>query len=362
MGSATNLYLEENAMKTTKQFLLFMLATATLLGAQVEYSIDLRGLWKFQLGDSMIWAQAEYNDAAWEEIEVPGAWENQGFAGYDGFAWLRRSIALTRFDDTFAIYLNLGLIDDVDEVYVNGKYVGGEGLMPPNFMTAYNRQRRYYIPPDILRFDTTNVIAIRIFDKHLEGGLVSGYQSLQIVEKPDNVFAQLAGIWKFRPGDDLTYARTDYDDRAWEEHILPMAWDRYGYRDYDGFAWYRRSLIADIDFSRDDVYLILGMIDDLDEVYVNGNFVAGTGNLTSDNPAAEIDDEYRRWRIYQLNEDAWHNGSENVIAIRIFDGYADGGIYRGPMVIARRDFVVALRRRENITGQDDWLKRLLIGN
>jgi hypothetical protein len=28
-----------------------------------------------------------------------------------------------------------------------------------------------------------------------------------------------------------------------------MAWDRYGYRDYDGFAWYRRSLIADIDFS-----------------------------------------------------------------------------------------------------------------
>jgi hypothetical protein len=23
-----------------------------------------------------------------------------------------------------------------------------------------------------------------------------------------------------------------------------MAWDRYGYRDYDGFAWYRRSLIA----------------------------------------------------------------------------------------------------------------------
>src|SRR5262245_27261333 len=53
--------------------------------------VSLAGAWKFEIGDNPRYRERDFDDSKWEKIRVPGAWENQGFPGYDGFAWYRRS-------------------------------------------------------------------------------------------------------------------------------------------------------------------------------------------------------------------------------------------------------------------------------
>ena len=51
--------------------------------------LDLEGNWKFKLGDDQHWADPKFNDIKWQEIYVPANWEDEGYPGYDGYAWYR---------------------------------------------------------------------------------------------------------------------------------------------------------------------------------------------------------------------------------------------------------------------------------
>ena len=94
--------------------------------------LDLRGQWLFSIGDNMKWSQPAYNDREWETIRVPAKWEDEGFSGYNGFAWYRKTFDGTRLQDKSLSYsLFLGYVDDVDEVYVNGHKIGASGKFPP---------------------------------------------------------------------------------------------------------------------------------------------------------------------------------------------------------------------------------------
>ncbi len=35
--------------------------------------------------------QIDFDDSKWDKITVPSSWENQGFRGYNGYAWYRVS-------------------------------------------------------------------------------------------------------------------------------------------------------------------------------------------------------------------------------------------------------------------------------
>ena len=49
----------------------------------------------------------------------------------------------------------LGRIGDVDEVFLNGVKIGGEGLIAKRFVEATKVERLYRIPGDLLRYDGT---------------------------------------------------------------------------------------------------------------------------------------------------------------------------------------------------------------
>ena len=154
-------------------FILLLLSQCSL-AAPLEKILDLEGAWKFEIGDNLAWAHPDFNDQAWEEIEVPGSWENEGFPGYDGYAWYRTQFIIPAEETGNDLYLRLGYIDDVDEVFLNGRLVGSSGGFPPQYQTAYNIFRNYLIPAVLLSFGTENVLAVRVFDEHLEGGIVKG--------------------------------------------------------------------------------------------------------------------------------------------------------------------------------------------
>src|SRR5687768_10787322 len=53
--------------------------------------LNLRGTWKFSIGDNRKWADPKYVDNDWENIDVPSNWEDEGFNGYNGYAWYRKT-------------------------------------------------------------------------------------------------------------------------------------------------------------------------------------------------------------------------------------------------------------------------------
>ena len=55
---------------------------------------DLNGMWKFSIGEREEWTSTNYDDSEWESIKVPAPWEEQGFNGYDGYAWYRKTVTV----------------------------------------------------------------------------------------------------------------------------------------------------------------------------------------------------------------------------------------------------------------------------
>ena len=128
--------------------------------------VDLEGDWAFRIGDAEVWATG-YDDAGWDTLAVPGIWEDQGYQGYDGTAWYRRTFVLdadaAKSAATEPLYLLLGKIDDSDEAFVNGVRIGRTGLFPPVYKTGYYDYRVYAVPPEILA-PGENTIAVRVYD------------------------------------------------------------------------------------------------------------------------------------------------------------------------------------------------------
>ena len=108
---------------------LLMLCANWLQGSEnLTRIVDLTGSWWFEIGNSTQYADPDYDESHWETIKVPGNWEDQGFPGYNGFAWYRRHFKLPSNLKGATIYLYLGQIDAVDRVYINGRFLNGTGI------------------------------------------------------------------------------------------------------------------------------------------------------------------------------------------------------------------------------------------
>ena len=323
-----------NENKKNEIILIFILlfGSANLFGNDLERVVNLNTNWKFAIGDYQKWASPTFNDYDWETISVPSEWENQGFQGYDGYAWYRKEFTLDAIYDKDNIYLDLGYIDDVDEVYVNGTLVGFSGAFPPNYWTAYNAKRLYNVPREIINFDKNNVIAVRVYDAQLGGGIVSGDIGIYVNQSNIAIEFDLSGVWDFKIGDNSDWSQEILNTDDWIKTMVPGFWRHIGYAEYNGFAWYRKKFYFNMDQYQNYV-LILGKIDDLDEVYINGILVGSTGDIANKNIEGT---EYNEYRVYTLNDFNLKENENNVIAVRVYDGRKDGGIYQGPIGIMKK--------------------------
>ncbi len=142
-------------------------------------------LWKFKTGDDAAWAAPEFNDSDWISIKAGILWENQGFPAYDGFAWYRAKAVVpsalkNKAEKYGGLVLRLAKIDDADQTFFNGVQVGSAGQMPPDYVGRYDALREYRIPPELVRWDAENVIAVRVFDNGGGGGIYGGMPSLTV--------------------------------------------------------------------------------------------------------------------------------------------------------------------------------------
>lgn len=297
-----------------------------------DRKVNLRGNWKFSLGDNMNFAKQKYDDSKWEEMYVPANWHEEGFREYRGYAWYRYTFEIA-FKANEPLFIELGRIDDVDEVYINGHLVGSTGGFPPAYYTAYNVNRNYLIPTEFLVQGKGNVISVRIFDEGGEGGIMGRNPGIYSY---DDVFANgftLMGNWKFNLSDSPEWSKEAFDDSKWENIAVPASWENQGFRDYDGYAWYRKTFTLPKDISANDMVLLLGRVDDMDQTFINGTMVGSTGNM--DRRWAN-DNEANASRTYFIPDGLLKPGATNTVAVRVYDQEGRGGIYDGPVTLIPR--------------------------
>lgn len=101
------------------------------------------------------WTPAPARLVPWED------WGVAALAEYDGVIWYRATVKLTAAQAKQAAKISLGVIDDVDQVWINGQPFAsgfGEGA------------RSYDVPAKLLRAGD-NVVVVNVFDMWGSGGL-----------------------------------------------------------------------------------------------------------------------------------------------------------------------------------------------
>lgn len=309
---------------------------------------SLKGKWLFSIGINDDWASPKFNDSSWESIKVPSPWEDEGFNGYNGYAFYRKSISISANYKGRMLYLNMGYIDDVDEVYFNGKKIGSTGSFPPNYNTAFDAERIYFIPEELINFEGSNLIAVKVYDSYGEGGIVDGEPGIYAGKSSANLSVNLQTIWKFQTGDDPHRKDIEFDDSSWGEIFVPAKWEDQGYRDYDGYAWYRKTFTYQAAAVDEKMVLLLGKIDDIDQVFINGVMVGSTGNFPKWQSDASTGSEYNAFRGYYIPDGLLKKNQKNVIAVRVLDTGGSGGIYEGPVgILTQSKYIEYWRRIKN---------------
>ncbi len=173
------------------------------------------------------------------------------------------------------------------------------------------------------------------------------YACSQQNQQPDSGTIELRN-WKFTTGDNIEWAKADFDDQEWDSIYPGMFWEKQGHEDYNGYAWYRTTFelsseLKEKAYLKDSLQIILGLIDDTEQTYLNGKLLGVNGEIVSATNAAQKakdtsfikEEAYNIPRHYVIPVDdpriEWDK--KNTIAIRVHDHYLGGGmITPGPTV------------------------------
>ncbi|PWD98044.1 beta galactosidase jelly roll domain-containing protein [Marinilabilia rubra] len=317
---------------------LFFLQVTNVAASDIESIVRLTGYWKFNIGDDMAWAEKDFDDSQWDRLYAPGSWEDQGYVGYNGYAWYRNRVEIPAGRYTDQLTLNLGRIDDVNEVYFNGTLVGQTGMFPPNFQTAYNVPVTYSIPKYLINENGENTIAVRVYDEGREGGLLGDDMALGYDRDIRMLSQNLAGNWKIEFSNfDSKCRMPGFDDSEWKEVYVPATWESQGYNHYDGQAVYRKEFRLKRDLITKRLYLVLGKIDDEDSVYLNGKLIGKTKDMYNTRFANRFTGDWQIRRAYEVPEGLLNVNGTNTLAVVVYDHRGEGGIYEGPVGFMTQD-------------------------
>ncbi len=153
--------------------------------------------------DTQAFSAVGFDDSGWQPVELPALFSDLEFFG-DGAIWFRRSFVLADEVVQQNAVLNLGMIDDFDRVFINGKEVGQTDR---NTAHHWLQPRRYQIDAGLLK-PGQNTIAIRVFDQYGDGGFTSRPQDMFL--KTGLQILPLSGDWKYKVSIDKPAMQADW--------------------------------------------------------------------------------------------------------------------------------------------------------
>ena len=121
------------------------------------------------------WMKPDYTDASWSFHDIPSIWEElEDINEEKGVVWFRKKMVIPSSWKSKELKLDLGILDERDATYVNGKLVGSvENLQ------LWNTFRSYQIPAALIENDTIT-IAVRMTNLYGKAGFVSKAEEIKI--------------------------------------------------------------------------------------------------------------------------------------------------------------------------------------
>jgi hypothetical protein len=118
--------------------------------------------------------------------------------------------------------------------------------------------------------------------------------------RADKNITTLNGPWIFMVGDNIQYARSDFDDSGWETVDLAAprgahdddvglsgylpGWTSKGHPNYSGYAWYRLKVSLDSLPGNDLAIAAPPAVDDAYQLFFNGSLAGSAGNFSGTVP------------------------------------------------------------------------------
>jgi hypothetical protein len=107
--------------------------------------------------------------AEWKEIRIGAWWESQGYGSVDGWAWYRLEVDIPAAWQSRDVYLSFEGVDDIYELYVNGKLAGQGGDLPSRKDAL--TERKSHLITRFVRPGSKAIIAVRVHDWFGAGGI-----------------------------------------------------------------------------------------------------------------------------------------------------------------------------------------------
>ena len=146
-----------------------------IMPGKPSFSLDISSDWRFKLdpdtiGVKDLWYAPGADDAAWNIVQSPKSWEDQGYGDYNGYAWYRKWVTIANEAPHDSLFLVLGGVDDEYDLYVNGRKIAHEGRPGSS---VYNVLTFTNIAP-FLSADGRNLISLWVNDWGGGGGITEG--------------------------------------------------------------------------------------------------------------------------------------------------------------------------------------------
>ncbi len=247
----------------------------------------VRDNWRFYPGDRMAWRETTFDDGSWSEVNLPQDWAtHSAYNDKDAYGWYRKELIIPRDAKGKEVYLNLGKIADVDQVYLNGEIIGNSGSFPPDFRPATTQTRQYKVPDKLIDHGKSHVLAVRVYCKEGRGGIFAMGNS--------------------------QYVKGPFDSHS--ETGRQSGFTRYG------TGWYRKTFRIPEEYAGKKIQLLFEGIYKNANIWINGQDLGSHPNGYSS-----------FWKDLTPHID--YNG-KNTIAIRVDNRgktsrwYSGSGIYR----------------------------------
>jgi len=208
-------------MKKIFSIILMMISLQQIFAQANQF--NLSGLWHFQQGDNLQWAN-NTDKSEWSKQPVPAwDWGNE----YAGYAWYSKDIVLP---DQEIYYFNLGQVDDDCEVYFNGQklqlylHPTSPELQDTALSSRWKRYRGYYIPKELIRSKENNQINIRVWNTlGAQGGIRNGNIFVSKTVFYNQLPIALSGNWLQQDNSYLISFldnKVIYKNKVWDYHQI----------------------------------------------------------------------------------------------------------------------------------------------
>jgi hypothetical protein len=153
--------------------------------------------------------------------------------------------------------------------------------------------------------------------------------TLSCVKKETPKTIDISKNWQFSPdenniGTAENWSAVSFDDSQWKSLDAGKKWEEQGYKELDGYGWYRKTIDIPADWKGKDVWVKFAAVNDAYDLFLNGEHMSyfGTANITfADKPS------------FTKVTDKINYGGKNLITVRVNDWGNSGGLWRLPAII-----------------------------